>query len=312
MRQASGRDDCDRCHAPLRALMDDDSSVPTEGVTCDVCHTLRSVTPDPGGTALEFGLSSVVRYGPLCDAKDHYFHRMGCSPLHSQSTLCGGCHWWTDHPPGSEPLELLSTYADWREGPYAAEGQTCQGCHMHAAPGEVAVGWGSRPSASDHGMFGEDDRLRRRAVALELQVEPREGRLELELELTNTGAGHAIPTGLPGHRLVVRVTTLGPTGERQERQERVYGRVLVDDAGREVPFYAARREQSDTRLAAGEARREHFSVPGTDVAQVRAEVFLQPLSTEIAQVLGVTAPDPIRLAERRATESAAGWETVAP
>jgi len=312
MREASGRDDCDRCHAPLRAVMAEDSPVPAEGVTCDVCHTLSAVTPDPGGTSLEFGLSSVVRYGPLCDVKDHYFHRMGCSPLHSESTLCGGCHWWTSHTPGSEPLELLSTYADWRDGPYAAAGQTCQGCHMHAAPGEVAVGWGSRPSASDHSMFGEDDQLRRRAVGLDLQVEVDGRQLGLDLELTNEGAGHAVPTGLPGHRLVTRVTTLGPAGEPLDQQERIYGRVLVDGAGRQVPFYAAVREQSDTRLSAQEVRRERFTFASADVVEVRVEVFLHALSDEIAEVLGVTAPEPVRLSGVRAIGRPSGqWEVVA-
>src|SRR6185503_5655544 len=42
---AKDRDTCDHCHAPLGP---EGATVTTEGVTCDVCHTLRE--PKPGGS----------------------------------------------------------------------------------------------------------------------------------------------------------------------------------------------------------------------------------------------------------------------
>lgn len=313
MREASGRDDCDRCHAPLHAIAAVDPIIASEGVTCDVCHTLRAVTPDPRGTLLQLELTRAVRYGPICDAEDHYFHRMGCSPLHARSELCGGCHLWTTHTSGMDELDVLSTYAEWRDGPHATEEQTCQACHMSGTRGEIAIGWGTRASVSDHGMLGADQDLRHYALDLELGVQSHGARLDLELVVTNAGAGHSLPTGLPARRLVTRVTTLGSRGEELEHQERVYGRILVGEDGAEVPFYAARRVEADTRLAPQKSRRERVSFASAGVVDVRVEVYAHAMSAAIARSLGVTPPEPIRLAEVSAHRDHRGhWEVRAP
>jgi hypothetical protein len=310
MRAASGRDDCDRCHAPLRGLVSDEMVV-SEGVTCDVCHTMRSVVPDPHGSEMKLEVTGALRFGPLCDVEDHYFHKMGCSPLHAQSELCGGCHLWTTHSTGMEALEVLTTFSEWRDGPYAEVEQPCQGCHMAATKGEVAVGWGTRVSASDHGLFGPNDDLRSRAIRLALDVRPVGSALEVELEVRNAGAGHSLPGGLPGRRIVVRTATFGQDGEELSRDERIYAKILVDADGAEVPFYAADRVQSDTRLAADERRQERFSFPGDGVAEVRVEVTAAALSGAVAEALGLSAPEPIHLASARATrESRSEWRTT--
>ena len=66
----------------------------------------------------------MVKFGPRCDLKDHYFHRMGCSPEHKEAEMCGACHWW--EPKG---VPVFTEYADWKAGP-AREGKPCQDCHM--------------------------------------------------------------------------------------------------------------------------------------------------------------------------------------
>jgi hypothetical protein len=304
MREASGRDDCDRCHAPLRALVPDDERLAAEGVTCDVCHTLRAVEPDRHGTALELDLASAVRYGPLCDAKDHYFHRMGCSPLFSGSQLCGGCHLWTTHTSAAPELDVRTTYADWHTSPHAAANLTCQGCHMPTVAGEVAVGWATGARVSDHGMYGPANELRSRALELGLTIVPDDRQLRVELDVTNAGAGHRLPTGLPGRQVVVRVTALGADGAPIASDERIYARVLVDERGAEVPFYAAQRVQSDTCLAPYEVRRERLWLPRDGVVEVRAEVLEHAISATIAEAIGVSVPAPVRLASARAEVAA--------
>lgn len=296
MREASGRDDCDRCHAPLRALVPGDERLAAEGVTCDVCHTLRAVTPDRRADALELDLASAVRYGPECDARDHYFHRMGCSPLHSRSELCGECHLWTTHTSAGVELDVRNTYADWQVGPHATK-VACQGCHMPAIAGEVAVGWAAGGEVSDHGTVEAAGRSR--ALELALRVVPDRRRLEVELDVTNVGAGHPLPSGLPGRRIVVRVAALGAEGTPVASEERVYARILVDASGAEVPFYAARRVESDTCLAPSEVRRERLSLPRDGVVEVRAEAFEHAISATIAEAIGVRAPEPALLASAR-------------
>lgn len=300
MREASGRDDCDRCHAPLRAWVQGDERLVAEGVTCDVCHTLREVKPDRHGTALELDLASAVRYGSLCDAKDHYFHRMGCAPLFSRSELCGGCHLWTTHTSAGSELDVRTTYADWHSGPRAATNPTCQGCHMPAVVGEVAVGWVTEAEVSDHGMYGPGDELRGRALELGLTIVPEDQRLRVELEVTNAGAGHRLPTGLPGRRIVVRANAIGVEGVPIASEERIYARILVDGSGLEAPFYAAQRVASDTCLAPYEARHERLWLPRDGVVEVRVEVFEHPISATIAKAIGVSVPAPILLTSARA------------
>lgn len=300
MREASGRDDCDRCHAPLRALVPDDERLASEGVTCDVCHTLRAVEPDRHGTMLELDLTSAVRYGPLCDAEDHYFHRMACLPLYSRSELCGGCHLWTTHTSAATELDVRTTYADWQADPSAAAGLTCQGCHMPTVAGEVAVGWATGARMGDHGMYGPGDEVRARAIELGLTIVPDGRRLRVELDVTNAGAGHPLPTGLPGRRIVVRVTALGADGTRIASEARIYARILVDGSGAEVPFYAAQRVGSDTSLAAYEVRRERLWLPRNGVVEVRAEVFEHAISATIAAAIGASVPEPILLTSARA------------
>lgn len=297
MREASGRDDCDRCHAPLRALVAEDEQLAAEGVTCDVCHTLREVKADGRGNALALDLVSAVRYGPDCDAADHYFHRMGCSPLHSRSELCGGCHLWTMHTSAGVELDVRTTHADWQAGSRAAEG-SCQGCHMRAVAGEVAVGWAAGVKVSDHGASGADARAR--AIALGLEVVPDGAQLRVELQVSNEGAGHPLPSGQPGRRIVVRVTALGAGGTVIASEERVHARILVDERGIEVPFYAAQRVLSDTSLAPGEVRRERVMLPREGVVEVRVEAFEHEISATIAEALGVRVPEPVLLTSARA------------
>jgi hypothetical protein len=300
MRKASGRSDCDRCHAPLRALVPGDERLAEEGVTCDVCHTLRTVELDGRGNALALDLAGAVRYGPLCDAEDHYFHRMGCSPLHSRSELCGGCHLWTMHTSAGVELDVRTTYADWQVGAHAAANVTCQACHMPAVAGEVAVGWAAGGEVSDHGTSGEGERSRAVGLGLGLRVVPDGGELRVELEVSNRGVGHSLPSGLPGRRIVVRVTALGAEGMPIASEERIYARILVDEKGVEVPFYAAQRVQSDTCLAPDEVRRERASLPREGVVEVRAEAFEHAIAPAIAEGLGVRVPEPVLLTSTRA------------
>lgn len=298
MVEDSGRTDCDRCHAPLRPLLPQDQSVIAEGVTCDVCHTLRTVEPDPrSNTGLHLQLESTARYGTICNLDDHYFHTMGCSPLYSQAQLCGGCHLWTTHTSAAAELEMLTTYADWRSGTYATI--PCQGCHMAVQPGEIAVGWGPRERTSSHRMLGPE--LRDRAIGIELRVEPTDRALLLHVDVVNTGAGHPLPAGFPARRIILQATAFGADGERLDRQERVYGRIFVDQGGAEVPFYAAHHMRSDTRIAPDEHRPERFSFVRAGVAELRVEVFDHPISATIAEAVGVAPPAPTRLTSARAT-----------
>ena len=274
---ASAKDaTCDRCHAPLAAVVARDA-VAMEGVTCDVCHTLRDPVPAPGGGHFRLAVDDMVKYGPRCGLADHYFHRMGCSPEHRQAAICGSCHWWE---PGGLPV--ITEYADWRAGPAAST--PCQTCHMPLEEASLAVGSPARTGVPHHGLLGLAADLRRRALTLEVSSrDDATAGTTVTVTLTNSKAGHFVPAGLPERRITVRVTVGG------EVQTRSLGRHLVDGSGAEAPFWRATKVASDTRIAPRGSWRETFTFRARDAAVV--EVLHRGLSEAVARELGVAVAE---------------------
>jgi hypothetical protein len=287
--QADAKDTtCDRCHRPLAGAVAGDG-IASEGVTCDVCHTLREPVPTTGGGQFRLAIDDMVKYGPRCDLKNHYFHRMGCSPEHDQAVICGTCHWW--EPAG---VPVFTEYADWRAGPAAK--QPCQDCHMPKERAVIATGSPVRTGVPHHGLLGFAKDLRARALALEVAGRDDAGGVALTVTVTNANAGHAVPAGLPERRLIVRVRAHDAAGAEQANEQRVLGRVLVDRAGREVPFWRATRVASDTRIQAGGAWHDTFALHVTGAGTIDIEVVYRALSDAAAEQLGVTAVDEIVMA----------------
>ncbi|MEO7733378.1 MAG: multiheme c-type cytochrome, partial [Kofleriaceae bacterium] len=268
---------CDRCHAPLGALTGQDI-ISTEGVTCDVCHTLREPRPSAGGGSFRLAIDDMVKYGPRCGLKNHYFHRMGCSPEHAEAVICGSCHWWE-----RKGVPVLTEYADWRAGPAART--PCQGCHMPTERASLAVGSPVRAGVPHHGLLGAAGELRQRALALAVAAhdDGADG-TAVAVTLSNVSAGHHVPAGLPERRVVVRVTVGG------EVQTRALGRVLVNAAGIEVPFWRATKVSRDSRIAPGASWHETFKFRARGPAVV--EVIYRAMSDVLARELGlVDVPD---------------------
>jgi hypothetical protein len=238
------RRDCDVCHAPLAA-----EGLP--GIPCDGCHLARAATTPGAGLAL--AIADVVRYGPLCDAKDTYFHKMGCAPEVATSIYCAACH---ELRIGALPI--YTEYEEWRQSPYAADGATCQGCHMPPDRTQVATGAEQRDVAA-HGFLGVGNALRQQAIELAASVDDAG---VVTTRVHNSGAGHAVPTGLPGRQLVVRVIAFDAQGRELARREQIYSRVLVDDLGREVPYPQARKLAKDDRIGVNATAVATFAFTG--------------------------------------------------
>jgi len=297
-RQHGAGASCDRCHAPLRSHTDARDPAADEGVTCDVCHTMRTVEARRSGAGFTLVTDDNVRSGPLCDARDHYFHRMGCSPLHAEARFCAACHLYYEKR-GAVDLPIYTEYEEWQQSPYASAGEACQSCHMPDSHDEVARGSPPRDGVPHHGFLGSDGKLRRRALTLKLEVAEHEGRLQITVALANKRAGHRVPSGLPERRLVLRVRTVDPAGAEFARAERVYGRMLADEAGQSAPSFAATKLAGDNRLAPRETRLESFELDGPPAGEVRASVAYQPLAPDIARKLGMAVPREEALLEAR-------------
>jgi hypothetical protein len=288
MRAGARAMDCERCHAPLRRLSPADPAA-AEGVTCDVCHTFAGVQLGrPGGGGFVLHPEESVRYGPLCDAKQHYFHTMGCSPLHRDGTFCAACHDLRLPAADGGTIGIYQEYAEWRDEAAASDGRSCQQCHMPGERAEVAVGSPMRESVRGHD-FQLRGALLRLALSGRAVISARAGGWHVAVSLSNTGAGHSVPSGLPGRQVVIAVEAVDVAGQLVQRQELAYGRVLVDAAGREVPYYAAVRQQADTRIRPGETRAADFDLIAPAAVALRVRVFWRPLAPAIAARIGVGA-----------------------
>lgn len=277
----AGDPTCVRCHAPLAASLPRDG-IASEGVTCDVCHTLRDPKPGVDGARFRLAIDDMVKYGPRCDLDDHYFHRMGCSPEHQQAVLCGTCHWW--EPKG---IPVFTEFVDWRDGPAGKAGKPCQSCHMPKEKAVIATGSPVRTNVPHHGLLGIAGDLRRRALGLEVSARDQGGALHVAVTLRNQGAGHSVPSGLPERRLRVRVRVVDAKGTELASETRELGRILVDGAGAEVPFWRATKVGADTRIAAGASWSDAFvfGIPGPGTVEV--DVVYRGVSEAVAKLLAV-------------------------
>jgi len=300
MHRATPAERCERCHAPLASAPAVDDLVASEGVNCDACHAIAETRARRSGGAFRLRLDDNVKYGPLCDAKVIYFHRMGCAPFQEESAACGACHLFYRSLPGGGELPVLTEYEEWASGPDGDGSMECQGCHMAAVPGEAAIGAGPRSAIHHHGFLGRDQMLRERAVTVRVIARRDGGRIVGKVILTNRGAAHRVPTGLPDHRLVLRVRAVGPGGAVLDSAEYVYGRVLVDGRGAEAPFNLAVRVSGDNRLAPDERRRETFDLRATAAGVVYAQVFWRERPPRLATALGLGPPKEVLMASAEA------------
>lgn len=232
--------DCAFCHAPAFAARSADPQDPLEphhdldravagseaersGVTCDFCHKVRAVevNDQPPRVGRKLTLLRPPQFEPLMFGPfdDVTFVGMGAahSPLHQSSDLCSLCHWDSN----SHGAPVGSTYKEWLDSPYSAEGKRCQDCHMPSS-GETDVFCLWEPVTrnprrlSTHGFRGTDAAQLSRAVTVELSAARRDGpsgpEVACEVEVTNTGAGHAVPTGVTMRQAILVVEARRASG----------------------------------------------------------------------------------------------------
>lgn len=259
---------CVWCHAPTALASGDyalEKATTREGVSCDFCHTVSDV--DLSKRDHPFVLApGPVKRGPL-EYANSPFHQTAYSSLHKTSPLvCAGCH---EHE-NARGVRVLSTYSEWKAGPYPEQGKTCQECHMPLVPGRsVKEGLDSTQRRVNLHWMSGGAVASRLANALKLRIDSAEigsSTAQVHLAVVNSGVGHAAPGGLSSKSLVLSVAVDGGPGQPEARLERVYHRVLRDGQGRAVTtvageFLEAQTVAEDTRLKPGETRTEVFSVP---------------------------------------------------
>jgi len=253
---------CLRCHAPTVGITKDfglEKKISWEGVTCDYCHSITALGVDT--TARPTVRPGETKFGPIHDAQSGE-HDTAFRDYFSRSELCAECHEYTN-PQG---LALLTTYSDWKASSWATNGKSCQSCHMFEVGANVVDPKIQRvPNApvNLHAMPGGHtiDQLNK-ALSVKARVHRSGETLSMDVDLINVGAGHSIPTGSAARQILLEIRVDGSSGKAHQAT-RTYDRVLTDAAGvplsRDVEFFSrAAKVKSDTRIAAGKTRTEHF------------------------------------------------------
>lgn len=277
---------CTSCHLPSFAAgqPSDEPGRPSEGVSCDGCHTISAVQVNKTAAAMTFDPSSGKKYGPIPGASGHYFHDMAYSQLHQRSEFCAGCHHLTAFKvAGSErQLPVVTDFSDWQRSGCK---KSCQDCHMPSR-GSAAVARGSqpRPNVPVHSFPG----AAALAKLLKFELAQRNKPGEIAVEISHS-AGHMLPSGFVERRLIVRAEWLGADGSKLGTEDRVYGIILSDDAGQPVPFFAATRIKQDRRMAPGKSYIESFRIPPAAPGSPAAPAG--PVKLTLSLVAAPTAPD---------------------
>lgn len=274
----AARRTCLSCHSPVGTEVGDTAlirKVSWEGVTCEYCHSIRSVTFENGSPKAHVQLSR-VKSGPSKDSVSPA-HGVAFSEVHTSSLVCISCHEYKN----AQGFPVITTYTEWKNSSYAKEEKTCQSCHMYGVKGSVVDPRVQRSAEmiNLHEMPGSRSvEQLNKAINISMDAGRQGGKVEVTLRIANVGAGHAVPTGSPMRRLILEVCAI-PYGGKQQCEQKVYGRKIAGRDGKTLnfehqAFIRAAQSLSDTRIAAKETRKEvfHFSAPPS--ARVRVEASL--------------------------------------
>lgn len=248
-----------------------------EAVTCAACHVRDGVI-----------------LGPFDDSVAP--HPTQFDPNFRTAQVCYRCHNVVAGPAQFYRVGPCGTYAEY-EGKYFMQerGYICQSCHMPEVDRPAADGGPIRRGRRHLWRGGHDPDMIKRAVAIQVKVEPSSpkpgDRVRFTLTLINAGAGHKIPTGDPDRHFTVEF--LVENGARQvlDRQ--------VDTMGRWILWQPAIVEVYDNRLLplAGRDYTYEYQVPAgserlTVKTRVRYHILTDGQHEMLREKYGLTADDP--------------------
>lgn len=254
---------CMQCHAPLaeqrdafeaaraqgQAHLTEAQGLAAAGNSCAGCHlrNRRRFGPPQRDTGATGQSQTTVHGGVLRTA---YFE---------SSAFCGTCHQFPQEQAiNGKPLE--NTYVEWQGSPQAAQGITCQNCHMPDRqhlwrgihdPEMVKTGLTARFTTDDQGA---------------------------RFELTNTGVGHAFPTYVTP-KAVMHAVALDEAGRPQPQT--LVSHVIQRRVGHDGQQWI---EHADTRLLPERTARLFLAWP--DSGRVRMWLEIHPDDFYDHQVYG--------------------------
>ncbi|MCH7878915.1 MAG: hypothetical protein IH914_06345 [candidate division Zixibacteria bacterium] len=260
------RQACLRCHAPLAEQANELADFVSATLSAQ-----GETTPDSG--------PQLFRQGMLCAAchvRDYQFYgpprREDLPPLPSgkrvahdgwissgafqDSRFCASCHQFQPDEGKLNGKLMENTYGEWKASRYAADGKSCQSCHM---PDRRHLWRGIHDSAT----------VREGVTIIAGEVFVLSDTLFGSLTLTNSGAGHNLPTYITP-RIILEGVQLDSAGNEIEISRRWNwisweASVNLDE------------EYQDTRLAPDESLSMDYSEPlDAQAASLRLQVRIEP------------------------------------
>lgn len=316
---------CLSCHSPIASVTGQTLRAPAplqwdsfgklaqEGVTCDFCHTISGeemlgrnisvaayVYPRRGKTQVKFGRH---------DTPPNESHMSESSAFLTSAEVCAICHQFK-HPVSRR--ETQNTYQEWLDGPYSKRGVRCQDCHMPAYSGATAKGAPVRERVHAHFFLGGRSQMLQKAATVTVWgLRQPSGELQVTANVRNSGAGHTIPTGVPGIReMQLEVRVLAPNGEVLARRAFVFGqRPMTEDGRKALPWEDFDRVD-DNRIPPEQAHQETFTVTQaqwpTGELRVEANLYMHRLAPDLIDALEVPPQDPILMASAESAVSVTG------
>ncbi len=305
---------CVSCHAPLATVTGTvpdklfesprESALLNESVSCEFCHTISGSEVEVKKISLGAFLfprigQTKILYGRHEDAKTDA-HATQRSSFLLSSELCGTCHRFA-HPASGRVIQ--DTYAEWKQSPYARAGTRCQDCHMPPYAGKVAEGAKERAELHAHAFRGGHTDIIRRAASLNLTAQWKKANqkdaLQVLVEVTNSGAGHLIPTGIPGIREMWVEITVFSGQQSLVTERRPLGLELFDEQKKPAMPWDAVSLGKDTRIQPKQTRREKFDLKTGDRSDLRvgAKLLERLVSQTAANYAGISPSAPLVMAE---------------
>jgi hypothetical protein len=104
-----------------------------------------------------------------------------------------------------------------------------------------------------------------KALDVDFDLRRTAGQLAVEVTIENRGAGHAVPTGMPGRRVILETSVRSSNGGTHQ-EHRVFGAMFADAAGEPIDrdsgyFSKGVSRTSDTRFLSGAPWTETFQFP---------------------------------------------------
>jgi nitrate/TMAO reductase-like tetraheme cytochrome c subunit len=257
---------------------------------------LRKALDDEGELNPHLGRDNQGRaYLPAKEVAELDLPLQGNTSLQT-SNACLGCH---DKMQNVHGVPLCATGDEYDK---SATQESCQSCHMASVKG-----------VADHSMGGGHSvGVLKRAVKLDLQVEPEAGQLAVKVQLHNKSA-HNVPTGAPFRNMYLKLSAFDVNGKllwqnfqkhpMKEDPQAFFVYALADKEGKPAMPPMATQVVKNTRLQPYERRALEYRITADNVKSVRAELYFNLLSPGMVKKMKAL-PDALKAPKR------IGWSEV--